>query len=988
MIKFLQVNAHRSSACHDLVDKVTSEQNISMLLISEPNKILVTNNSLDWIIDQRGDAAIKLADKNLRVENVGRGQGFVWVKVDELHIFSCYISPNVPNQAFVNYLDKLKDEIRQSTCDKILLGGDFNAKSQEWGSNREDQRGTILSEWIVETGLEILNRGDTPTFVRGSSSSRVDITLSSKSLFRRVINWRVSDEENLSDHQNIYFDIKANNNSQACPTKDKQKWRYDEKKKEKFQEILKRKLQQKEANPEQCKVVIQEACEEVFGAKDGKSHKKPVYWWNAEVAQLRKACHSQKRKMVRSNKNRHIPIEEKERIRREYYKTKHELRRAINLSKQRSWEKLCADLNKNVWGSAYKIVCNKFKLSPHRPLKPEEKVREAEKLFPQHELVTWDVIEVRNEDITDLTMDEVVEAMHKMKNKKAPGPDGLSSEVVKAFFELNPKYCLTMFNNMWTAGTFPKEWKTAKLVLLEKGKKDDEGNMTYRPICLLNVLGKVMEHLIKDRLLKELREKGDLSEAQFGFREGRSTLGAMQLVMELVEEAKKRRKLCAITLLDVKNAFNSMPWKGIVSELKKKGISNNIVKILCSYFQDRELEVDDDVTIKLSSGVPQGSVIGPTLWNIYYDPVLKTNLPANSRMIAYADDLAIVTEGKTKEEIEQVTNSAIVAVTEWMENAQLKIAPQKTEVVLLASKRNCRQITVQVEDLQITSKKSAKYLGVVLDENLRMSEHVKYAVAKSDRVIGMLSRIMPNLRGPDNSKRKILASVVYSTLLYAAPAWGAVVRWKKYTNLMQKVQRKVMLRLCRAYRTSSTAALQVISGSMPVELMVEEKLRMAEICKDGEERERREDRERALKEELLAKWKTKWNNGDKGKWTRKLIKNMETWINRTHGEVSYELGQFLTGHGHFATFQFKINKVNNEKCRYCQYPKDNPEHTIFHCEKFKTLREECYRMEGNLNVDNIIDKMLSKPESWKNIEGMIKKIINEKEKNERNPQNR
>ncbi|KAI5748206.1 hypothetical protein M8J77_023050 [Diaphorina citri] len=689
--------------------------------------------------------------------------------------------------------------------------------------------------------------------------------------------------------------------------------------------------------------------------------------------------------MVRGNRRREMTEEERSTLRNQYFKSKKELRIAINVSKRKAWEKLCDDLNRNIWGSAYKIVCKKFKVSPNIPLKIEEKIKEAEKLFPRHEPITWEEIEVRAEEIPKITMEEVVEAFHKLKNKKAPGTDGISSEIAKALFEADPQYCTTLFNNILVEGTFPKIWKIGKLVLLEKGKTDDEGKMTYRPICLLNVLGKVMEHLIKGRLVKELKEKGDLCEAQFGFREGRSTLDAMGAVLKLAEEAKHMRKLCAMTLVDIKNAFNSMPWKGIIRELKKKNISNYLVKILCSYFQDRRLEIEDDVIQELTSGVPQGSVLGTILWNVYYDPVLKTELPPNSSLVAYADDLVIVTSGKTKEEIEQVTNNAMEKIIEWMNNAQLKVAPQKTEVVLLASKRKCREITVRVEDMEIKSKKSAKYLGVMFDENLRMVEHVKYAVEKAERTAGMLAKIMPNLKGPDNSKRKILASVVYSTLLYGASVWGKIIRWQKYITLLQRVQRKVMTRLCRSYRTTSTPALQVLSGSLPIELMIEEKMGLYNLYKRTEDVEERRDGKTELQEELMIKWQQKWDREyAKGQWTKRLIPNINVWISRTHGDLTYELSQFFTGHGHFNTYLFKIKKRTSEKCQYCNSERDDPYHTLYECTRFVRQRYECNQKLGKqLTPEITVEEMVKSKEGWETIEKTIRDIMKIKEKDGR-----
>ncbi|KAI5738898.1 hypothetical protein M8J77_012483 [Diaphorina citri] len=357
--------------------------------------------------------------------------------------------------------------------------------------------------------------------------------------------------------------------------------------------------------------------------------------------------------------------------------------------------------------------------------------------------------------------------------------------------------------------------------------------------------------------------------------------------------------------------------------------------------------------------------------------------------VAYADDLAIVTSGKSKEELETVMNAAIASVVKWMKDHKLCVAPEKTEVVLLASKRACKEISVVVENMIVTSSPSAKYLGVVLDTDLKMVKHTRTAVEKAEKVAVSLDRLMPNVKGLTNAKRRILSSVVYSTLLYGAPAWGPIIRWKKYVNLLERVQRKVMLKLCRSYRTSSTPALQVLSGTLPIEMMIEERMEMYDLRKSAmeDEMERRE-KIKDLKEELLVKWQLKWEGEHtRGQWTKRLIPSIHTWISRTHGELSYHLSQFFTGHGKFGSYLHKMRKVRTSKCNYCDSI-DTPEHTFFFCPRFAQNHQSCNRHIGViLTPDNIVGKMLEGQEEWNNINQMITEILKIKEKDGRRPYN-
>ncbi|KAI5731894.1 hypothetical protein M8J77_018009 [Diaphorina citri] len=506
-------------------------------------------------------------------------------------------------------------------------------------------------------------------------------------------------------------------------------------------------------------------------------------------------------------------------------------------------------------------------------------------------------------------------------------------------------------------------------------KKPDDTEKSYRPICLLDILGKVYEKLIKIRLEEEIGKKGGLSPEQFGFISGRSTVDAMLEVKRRAEDAKKRNKLCALTMVDVKNAFNSTPWRGILEELKRRNIPSYLINVLSSYFQDRTIIVDD-IQKETSCGVPQGSVLGALLWNVYYDPLLRITLPPNTSSIAYADDLALITTGTTKDTLEMEINLALKKVNNWMTSKELQIAPQKTEVVMLVSSRKVPEITVQCVEMQISSKPSAKYLGVFFDRNMRMTTHIRKVAEKAEKVATNLSRLMPNINGPKNCKRKLLGSVVYSTLFYGIPAWVDVLQYQKYRTRVEKVQRKIMLRQCRAYRTSPTAPLQVISGTPPVEYMAEERERTYRYKRDGGNLEEfRQD----LKNELQNKWQTKWNQENvKGQWTKTLIKNIEPWVNRTYGEVTFELAQFLTGHGNFAAYLKRFRIQEDDKCIYCQQI-DTPKHTFFQCIRWQEPRSRCWELLGGCQTEaTIISEMLKDKKRWDCINNLIIEIVRKK----------
>ena len=311
-------------------------------------------------------------------------------------------------------------------------------------------------------------------------------------------------------------------------------------------------------------------------------------------------------------------------------------------------------------------------------------------------------------------------------------------------------------------GIFPKEWRSGKLILIEKPGKPN-ARKAYRPICLLNTMAKLLEQIINKRLIEEAENKDAFAPTQFGFRKGRSTMDGIQAVQRIAEEiGRQPNKYVVMVTLDVKNAFNSAPWGGIIEQLNKIEISPYIIKLICSYLESRCLLVGKNHKMDMTCGVPQGSVLGPTLWNLYYDDVLRLDVPDGTTIIGYADDLALVVSGENKDEIADNISWTIGRIENFMLKRGLQLAPHKTEMVVLQERRTIKEISVIAGNVEITSQRSLKYLGIRIGHNMNMTEHMKSVAAKADKTVAALSRMLPNVGGPKYSRRRVLSSVVNS----------------------------------------------------------------------------------------------------------------------------------------------------------------------------------------------------------------------------------
>ena len=965
MIQFLQVNVNRCRAAHSVLEQDEREYHTDITLMIEPNKKIAVRQ--DWITDDQIDVAIKINTQKHKVLSTGRNQGFAYVEFDKLVAYVSYASPNKNLEHLETLLNNLSQSMATHTK-QIIISADLNAKAFAWESPIEDKRGKVVTEWLAQKDLIVINKGSRPTFVRGKSRSFIDITVASSRIAAQIGGWTVTQKENLSDHRTIIFNLEesgCNNTRQEIAEK---RWLVNTKSIENFRTYI-REIQNLEVtDAAHLTNVIQNACNLTLTPKPSRVNRKPMYWWNTEIHEARKKSIKCRRSLTRTRKkNDKTKLEEAENA---YKVAKKELKHKICQAKERCWKTLIDDLDDNIWGQAYNII--KKKTTHKIPIHETIEHREAEKLFPNKPEVIW-----HREDMESIPLfseEELVKAASKLKDKKAPGVDGIPNEAIKVVAKEAPALLLGIYNVLLQETEFPEIWKIAKLVLIEKPKKTPSDETSYRPICLLNGLGKLLEILLENRLRKEIETKGDLAENQYGFRKGRSTIDAIKNVADTMEDLNavsySCRKIAILITFDVKNAFNSASWVKIIAQLEQVWkTSPYLTNILKSYLSNRSTIVAGTPK-KITCGIPQGSNLGPLLWNILYNPILKLQLPGGVKTIGYADDLALLVQSRTPQELKRITETCAERIVNWMESQDLEIAPHKTEAVLIAKRNKVNKLVIQIGGQNVETQNELKYLGMHIDSDFTMKSHVTNIVKKVKQVAKTLCWLIPNWAITRPSRRRLYVAVTDSIMLYGSNIWLKVMRYKKYRTLVNNARRPILIRACLGYQTISTEGLEVLSRSIPTDLLAEE--RSNTYQKNAEER--KEEREHTI-----SRWEKRWKESNKASWTRKMIRDLRTWIHREHGELSYYMTQVLSGHGNFGSYLYKLKIAESPLCQYCQEQEDSVEHTIFICGKWGKERKNAELILGPVAPDTIVDKMLESKENWNAANILFRDILSAKD---------
>lgn len=735
--------------------------------------------------------------------------------------------------------------------------------------------------------------------------------------------------------------------------------------------------------------------------------RKAVYWWCDSVAEARRACTRQRRLWTRAKRKQ---LRETVSLQHQYRLAKNELRRRIKTAKARAWDNLISLVEDDPWGLPYKLVLDRLRTSSFEvasSLRPETLLALLSSLFPvteEHPVVNrWADFEWSEDDV--INVDEVVDSIRNARRRggdPAPGPDGLPLSIWRRAPPSLLSCMTTLYNSCLREGVFPLDWKRAILILIPKAGSFVSGPTEMpkvRLICLLNEIGKIFERIIASRMkaLMDSTPEMDLSDHQYGFRTRRSTCDALRFVINIIRETTENGFYAIAVSLDIQNAFNSIPWVHIRQALARRGFPNYLRRILDDYLSQRSVELRSGdgscISFSMRAGVPQGSILGPLLWNIAFDEIPRSAAITGCNIVCYADDtLILVTGSSFFEAISRASLQARMTLRK-MARLGLSVAATKTEAALFYGRRMkpSRNLSILIEN-RIPVKYSIKYLGILLDSRLSFKEHILKTEFKAAKVSRALSRLMPNLRGPGERKRRLFANVIASIILYGAPIWADIVSSSHVlVAILHRMQRTYALRVIGAYKTVSFDASCLLARLIPLEITARSRKRAYERILDlranpdwsldGENEIKRQEHELALRQWLIYLQRP----GVAGIRTiNAVLPSFYEWISRKWGCLGFHATQLLTGHGCFGTYLQRIGKAPNSICVFCHDKPDSSEHTLSECPAWSAERISLQlAVNYDCSLASIVEAISTRSEAWTAFTYFAGQVMRAKEAAER-----
>ena len=695
---------------------------------------------------------IKKGIHTIQIEPTEHFDESVWCMIlnkdsERILVGNIYRSPSSDTQNAQRMCSAI-NEMCGKDCSQVIICGDFNLKEIDWERHQvhvtEDHPASLLLECVDDNFL-IQHVTENTRFREGQASNLLDLVFTDRDDNVTRLDYEMPFGR--SDHVCLMFEVLCHRHSEKEGFKRKYfKGNYPEIRNDINMIDWENELRDKDTEESWgiLESVIKESVERnVPMQKVFKTFKKK--WMTQEVLNVVKEKHKayKKYRRLRTNESKDdynrakqmaIYVTKKAR-------TEFETRIANNI-KENPKEFYSYVNNKTTVRSEIAVLKNR---DGELAILPHEKAEMLNTFFASvfTKEDTANIPEPESKVLQSMlstiivTEQMVRDRLKEQKPGKSAGPDGIHSRVVVETQEQLVGPLTIIFNKSLSEGVVPDSWKEAEVVpIFKKGKRDDPGN--YRPVSLTSVCGKIMEKIVRKEIVDHLERNEVISDVQHGFVQGKSCQTQLLTVIEEWTKWMEERKPFDCLYFDYRKAFDSVPHMRLMRKIESCGITGQVQRWIKSFLQGRRQRVRVGEAVsgwkKVTSGIPQGSVLGPTLFVLFINDLPQV---VESRVALFADDTKVFREIQSDEDREKLQQD-IDELLIWSKKWQLPFNESKCKVMHYG--KTNRKADYNLGGVQIVEVSEEKDLGVTFDQQLSFGTNASKVVAAANSTLGLINR--------------------------------------------------------------------------------------------------------------------------------------------------------------------------------------------------------------------------------------------------------